>query len=153
MSNYYTPKTVMPMLRRIYPTMIKVSDIDIMCGGKVRDRVWGDEAERLRGCLFLSRNRIKELLKWWKPFRKGGISIVVVEYENHKPTWKTVETFVFPDKKDDFMVELANLSDLHGIIKMSEGAIWLGKVNDTRELNIDATTMNRISAKLGLGRV
>ena len=77
-----------------------------------------------------------------------------------KPAGYTADTdksrlllFVFPDRKDDFMVELANISDLHGIIKMREGEIWLRKVSDTRELNIDATTMNRISAKLGLERV
>lgn len=153
MPNYYTSKTGLPMSRKIYPGLIIASDIDTMCDGKVRDRVWDDEVELLRGCRFLSRNRIKERLKYWKPFRGGGISIVVVEYENHKPTRKTVELFVFPDRKDDFMVELANISDLHGIIKMREGEIWLRKVSDTRELNIDATTMNRIFAKLGLERV
>jgi hypothetical protein len=78
---------------------------------------------------------------------------VVVVYDGFKPRWKTMENFMFPDRKDDFMVELANLSDLHGIIKMSSRAIWLRKVNDPKELNIDAVTIDRISAKLGLERM
>ena len=116
--------------------------------------VFDYEVMQLRDCFFLSRNRIKKRLKCWKPFRPGReIFIVVVEYENNEPTWKRTEGFAFPDKKDDFMVKLANLSDLHSIIKINEGAIWLRKVRDTKEFNIDANIMNRISAKLGLERV
>ena len=150
MTDYYTPKMVMPMLKRVFPTLMDPSGIDVMGGGKVRDRVWDDEARRLRGCCFLSRNRLKKLLKGWRPDNKGKVGIVVVEYENLEPTWKTMQTFPIPDKKDDFIVELANLSDLHGIIKMSASTIWVRKARDPRELNIDATTVDRIANKLGL---
>jgi len=153
MTDYYTPKMVMPMLKRVFPTLMDPSSIDIMGEGKIRDKVWYDEADRLRGCTFLSRSRLKKCLKGWKPFKNGRISIVVVEYDDFGPRWKTMERFSFPDKKDDFMVELANLSDLHGIIRMGVGSIWLRAVNDTRELNIDAAIMDRISAKLGLERI
>ena len=150
LADYYTPKAAMPMVRKIYPKMMKASDIDIMGEGKIRDKVWDYEVDGLRGCTFLSRSRIKKCLKGWKPFKNGRIHIVVVEYDGFEPRWKTMERFRFPDKKDDFMVELANLSDLHGIIKMSAGSIWFRKVNDPKDLNIDATTMDRISSKLGL---
>ena len=116
--------------------------------------IWDDEAEQLRGCTFLSKSRLKRLIRTWRPIAKyGGTFIVVVEYEAGKPTRKTWEKFTIPEKRDDFIVKLANLSDLHGIIKMHTGHIWLRKVNDPKELNIDATTINRISAKLGLERI
>ena len=150
MSDYYTPNVVMPMLRRVYPTLVNPSGIDVMGGGKIRDKVWDDEARRLRGCCFLSRNRLKKLLKGWRPNKRGMVGIVVWEYENMEPMWKTRQSFPIPDKKDDFIVELANLSDLHGIIRMSGSEIWIRKVRDPRELNIDATTVDRIANKLGL---
>ena len=146
MNDYYTPESV--MLTRIYPTS------NIMGEGKIRDKVWYDESRSLRGCTFLSRNRLKKCLKGWRPFKNGRIiTIMVAEYDGFEPRWKTIEGFRFPDNKDNFMVELANLSDLHGIIKLCNGSIWLRKVNDQKELNIDATIMNRISAKLGLERM
>ena len=150
MTDYYTPNVVMPMLKRVYPTLMRASDIGIMGGGKIRDRVWDDEARRLRGCCFLSRRRLKNLLKGWRPNKRGMVGIVVWEYENMEPTWKTKQEFPIPDKKDDFIVELANLSDLHGIIRMCGSQIWVRKVRDPRELNIDATTIDRITRKLGL---
>lgn len=151
MTDYYTPNVVMPMLRRVYPTLMRASDIGIMGEGKVRDRVWDDEARRLRGCCFLSRTRIKNCLKGWRPNKRGMVDIVVWEYENMEPTWKTKQAFPIPDKKDDFIVELANLSDLHGIIRMSGSEIWVRKVRDPMELNIDATTIGRIANKMGIG--
>ena len=152
--NYYTPKVVIPMLRRIYPTMMNARDINPMGGGKTRIRVWEDEIVRLRGCTFLSKNRLKKLLKTWNPCRcNGWISINVVEYEGALPTWKTSQVFYIPEKRDDFIVELANLSDLHGSIKMSGNAMWVRKVEKPEELNIDETTLNRISLRLGGGRL
>ena len=148
MTNYYTPKAVIPMLKRIYPTMIMEEGIIH------HNRIWDDEVEQLRGCTFLSKSRLKRLIKTWRPIAKyGGIFIAVVEYEAGKPTSKTWEKFRIPEKTDDFIVKLANLSDLHGIIKMHTGHIWLRKVNDPKELNIDATTLNRISMKLGRRRL
>ncbi len=150
MNDYYMPNVVMPMLRRVFPKMIDPSEIGAMGRGKVRDRVWDDEARSLRGCCFLSRSRLKKLLKGWRPNKRGMVGVVVWEYENMEPTWKTKQEFPIPDKKDDFIVELANLSDLHGIIRMSGSEIWVRKVRDPRELNIDATTIDRIAARLGL---
>lgn len=153
MTDYYTPKVVMPMLQRIYPTMMNESDI-LGEGIIHHNRIWDDEAKQLRGCTFLSKSRLKRLIKTWRPIAKyGGTFIAVVEYESGKPTSKTWEKFRTPEKKDDFIVKLANLSDLHGIIKMHAGHIWLRKVNDPKELNIDATIIDRISAKLGLERM
>ena len=154
--NYYTPKVVIPMLRRIYPTLVNANDITPMGGGKTRTRVWDYEIDSLRGCGFLSKNRLKKLLKTWNPGKCSGnrwISINVVEYEGALPTWKTSQVFYIPEKRDDFIVELANLSDLHGIIKMSGNAMWVRKAENSDELNIDATTLNRISLRLGGGRL
>jgi hypothetical protein len=130
--------------------MMNASDISIMGTGKIRDRVWGNQANKLRGCCFLSRNRLKRLLRGWRPSSTGKIGIVVVEYENMEPTWMTTEMFQIPDRKDDFIVELANLSDLHGIIRISGHEVWVRRVRDPRELNIDAKTVDRIANKLGL---
>ena len=113
--------------------------------------IWDNEAEQLRGCTFLSKSRLKRLIKTWRPIAKyGGTFIAVVEYESGKPTSKTWEKFRIPEQNDDFIVKLANLSDLHGIIKMHSGHIWLRKVNDPRELNIDETIVDRIANKMGL---
>jgi hypothetical protein len=135
----------MPMLKRVYPTMI-------MEEGMIHHSwIWDDEAEQLRGCTFLSKSRLKRLIKTWRPIAKyGGTFIAVVEYESGKPTSKTWEKFRIPEQNDDFIVKLANLSDLHGIIKMHSGHIWLRKVNDPKELNIDETIVDRIANKLGL---
>ena len=153
MSNYHTPEIVLPMLRSTtYPKMMKESG-GMMGDGRIWEKLWYDESDRLRGCTFLSRSRFKRCLKGWRPFKNGRISIVVVEYDDFGPRWKTSSDFRFPDEMEDFIVELANLSDLHGIIKLGNSSIWLRRVKDTRELNIDATTMNRISAKLGLERM
>jgi len=154
MIDYYTPNVLMPMLRRIYPTMMSASSITPMTvPGKVRDRIWENEVNKLRGCGFLSRNRIKNLLKGWRPNRLGIVYINVVEYENFEPAWKTMQAFQIPDKKEEFIVELANLSDLHGIIRMSGSEIWVRKVNDQKELNIDDVIMDRIFTKLDLERM
>ena len=130
---------ILPLVHRIYPMKIP------MCY---------DDIEYLRGCDFLSKTRLKRLLKTWKPsFNGRRIAVHVVEYENSKPISKKTKVFVFPESNDDFIVELANLSDLHGIIKMSNGSIWLREVNDPMKLNIDATIMGRISNRLQTSKI
>ena len=146
----------MPMVRKIYPTLMNANDINPMEGGKIRTRVWDYEIDSLRGCGFLSKNRLKKLLKTWRLGKCGGnrhISINVVEYEGAMPMWKTIQVFYIPEKGEDFIVELANLSDLHGIIKLGGNVMWVRKVENSNELNIDANTLNRISVKLGLERM
>lgn len=52
--------------------------------------------------------------------------------------------FSFDGDADEFAAEMGMLADLHCIVKMGNGIIWIKSTMDTRELNIDEKVLNRM---------
>lgn len=103
------------------------------------------ERELLGGCEFLSKKWIMDRLKYeWKPMR-GLVTIHVLLGDfAGKPTHKRSKMFVLPNGEETISTELANLSDLHGIVALYSGSLWLARTSDPSELNIDDEVMGRI---------
>ena len=52
--------------------------------------------------------------------------------------------FLFDGGADEFAAEMGMLADLHCIVKIGNGIIWVKRAMDTRELNIDEKVLNRM---------
>lgn len=52
--------------------------------------------------------------------------------------------FFFDVDSDDFVAEMGMLADLHCIVKIGNGIIWIRSTMDTNELNIDDKVLNRM---------
>ena len=147
MSNtIYTSQVVMPMLRRVYPTLMRASDVGVPSGTYPLDENFVKEIE---GWSFLSKRRLKhqipniQLSLWC-------LSINKVICTDGKPTHFTSRAFnlMGEEGRNDFMVELGNLADLHGIIKLKKGVIWVKQTTDTRQLNIDPRVMDGLMKRI-----
>ena len=103
------------------------------------------EIQKLRGCKFLSHGRLKRAIKDFRP--KGLVNIIKVFQENGIP-YKNVKAFAYPFEFDNFMVELATLADLHGIIKFSGHSIWVKQIENVKDLNVDDKLIDRLSRSL-----
>ena len=55
-----------------------------------------------------------------------------------------VRWFLFDGGADDFAEEMGMLADLHCIVKIGNGIIWVRRAMDTKELNIDDKVLNRM---------
>ena len=136
----YLPNVVMPMVRRIYPSMVSSESI-----ANLNIPLADIEIKKLRGCKFLSHGRLKRAIKDFRP--KGLVNIIKVFQENGIP-YKNVAAFAYPTEFDSFMVELATLADLHGIVKFSGHSIWVKQVEDVKDLNVDDKLIDRLSRSL-----
>lgn len=136
----YLPNVVMPMIRRIYPSMVSSESI-----ATTNVPLADLEIQKLRGCTFLSNRRLKKSIKNFHP--KGLVNIIKVFYENGIP-YKHIKIFSYPAEVESFMVELATLADLHGIIKLSGHSIWLKQIEDVKNLNVDDKLIDRLSRSL-----
>ena len=102
------------------------------------------ERELLGSDDFLSKDWIMSRLQEWKPIR-GLVTIHVLLGDfMGKPTHKRSKMFVLPNGEENISTELANLSDLHGIVALYSGSLWLARTSDPSELNIDDEVMGRI---------
>ena len=73
--------------------------------------------------------------------------IVATLYNNedeHSRTRAQARRFSFDGDADEFAAEMGMLADLHCIVKMGNGIIWVKSTKDTRELNIDEKVLNRM---------
>ena len=52
--------------------------------------------------------------------------------------------FSFDGDAVEFVAEMGMLADLHCIVKMGNGIVWVKGTNDTSELNIDEKVLNRM---------
>ena len=136
----YAANVVIPMIRRIYPSMMSSESID-----NLNIPLSNIEIQNLRGCKFLSHGRLKRAIKNFRP--KGLVNIIRVFQENGIP-YKNVKAFCYPTEFDSFMVELATLADLHGIIKFSGHSIWVKQIEDVKNLNVDDKLIDRLSRSL-----
>jgi len=103
-----------------------------------------EERELLGGCNFLTKERIMQRLLEWKPIRSlVWVHTLLCDFDG-KATHKRSEMFVLPKDEDAIILKLANLSDLHGIVGLNSGSLWLTRTSDPSELNIDADVMDRL---------
>lgn len=136
----YLPNVVMPMMRRIYPSMRSKESISNL------NAPFADiEIQKLRGCTFLSNRRLKKNIKDFHP--KGLVNIIKVFYENGIP-YKNITSFPYPMEVESFIAELATLADLHGIIKLAGHSIWVKQVGDVKDLNVDDKLIDLLSRSL-----
>ena len=52
--------------------------------------------------------------------------------------------FYFDGDVDEFAAEMGMLADLHCIVKIGNGIIWVKSTKDAKELNIDEKVLNRM---------
>lgn len=146
--NSVSPNVVIPTIRRVFPSMVQVEG---HAGPMELPPVLAKQAEKWN---FLSKRRLKMQLKNWGHCWQHNVVINKLIYTDGKPTHFESKIHVVFEKDDIdlFMVELANVADLHGIVKLHNGGtIWVKQTTDPKELNIDATIMERIMDRL-IGR-
>lgn len=139
-----SPNVIIPMIRRVFPSMVH----DGQSGLMELPPVLAKQAEKWN---FLSKRRLKMQLKNWGHQWQHNVVINKLIYTNGKPTHFESKTHVVFGKEDidSFMVELANVADLHGIVKLHDGGtIWVKQTTDPNELNIDAKIMEKIMDRL-----
>ena len=140
----YTPQVVMPMIRRVFPSMMSSS----LEQGR-RYPLIEQFAKEIGGWNFLSRRRLKHQipnvqLNLW------CISINKVICTNGMPTHFMFSQYNMLDERqlEDFLAELGNLADLHGIIKLKKGTIWVKQATDPKQLNIDPRVMDGLMERI-----
>ena len=145
--NSVSPNVVVPLVRRVFPSMVP----DGQSRPMELPPVLAKQAEKWN---FLSKRRLKMQLKNWGHHWQHNVMINKLICTDGKPTHFESKTHAMFEKEDidRFMVELANVADLHGIVKLHDGTIWVKQTTDPKELNIDATIMERIMDRL-IGRV
>ena len=136
-SLYLLPNVVMPLLRRVYPSMIGGSGLDREFVMPLADC----EKARFNQCTFLSTNKLKKCFRTWRPDK--NIHLIKLDFEGNEPI-KRVNLYSIPKELDDFIVELASLADLHGIVKVAGNAIWMKQAKDIKDLNVDDRIVDRI---------
>ena len=146
--NSVSPNVIVPLVRRVFPSMVP----DGQSRPMELPPVLAKQAEKWN---FLSKRRLKMQLKNWGHRWQHNVFINKLIYTDGKPTHYESKVYVMFESEDidRFMVELANVADLHGIVKLHDGqTIWVKQITDPKELNIDATIMERIMDRL-IGRM
>jgi hypothetical protein len=135
---------------------IEITTIDhVILGrdGTIRSDIDPLDRELLGDFKFLPKQYIMDKLKLdWKP-QRGLMSIhVIVRDENGLPTMKDSKCWSCVDTigVESYIMALAKLSDLHGIVGIFAGSIWLDKTNDPDQLNIDADVVDGIKQILDI---
>lgn len=147
MIDFYTPQTIIPLVKRIYPAMASglTHGVDghYPLGGysSVEVEKWGG---------IVSKKRLRRYIKNWNfsPFR-DKITVNKIGYDGGgHPNGYDAKFFDLPKDMDKFIVEIANRSDTCGIVRMTKRAIWFKEASDPSELNIDENIMKRIMQKV-----
>lgn len=136
-SLYLVPNVKMPLLKRVYPSLVNGS-------GLAREFVMSladCEKARFNQCTFLSTNKLKKCFRTWRPDK--NIHLIKLDFEGNEPI-KRVHLYSIPKELDVFIVELASLADLHGIVKVAGNAIWMKQAKDIKDLNVDSRMIDRI---------
>ena len=143
-NNYYLPNVVMPMIRKVFPSMVSSS---LETG--LRYPLAEQFSKEIGGWNFLSRRRLKhQIPNWVLDGWYGTINRVICT--NGTPTHFTSSQYNLMDERqrEDFIAELGNLADLHGIIKMKRGVIWVKQTTETKQLNIDPRVMDGLMERI-----
>ena len=134
---------IIPLIRRVLPSMV----YDEKSGPLELSPVLVEMAEKWN---FLSKRRLKMQLKNWGNSWKNNVVISKLICTDGKPTHFESKIHVVSNREDIdmFMVELANLADLHGIVKLTKGVIWVRQVTDPKQLNIDSRVMDWLMKRI-----
>lgn len=142
--NPVSPNIVMPMIRKVFPSMM-ASSLEPGNQYPLVEKF----AKEIGEWNFLSRRRLKHQipnvqLNLW------CISINKVICTDGKPTHFTTKAFNLLEEegRNDFVVELGNLADLHGIIRLKKGVIWVKQTTDPKQLNIDPRVMDGLMERI-----
>ena len=138
----FNPNAIIPLIRRIYPSMIKPTDIyNESYSVTLLPDFLADEVGKWN---FLSKKRLKKQIRNFGNHWMHSVSINQLICTDGKPTHIKPRVFHIYTQEDidSFMVELANLADLHGIVKLRKGEIWVKEVTDPKDLNIDPRIMD-----------
>ena len=144
-----SPNVIIPMMRRVFPSMVQQEG---QSGPMELPPVLAKQAEEWN---FLSKRRLKMQLKNWGHCWQHNVVINKLICTNGKPTHFESKTHVVFEREDidRFMVQRANVADIHGIVKLQHDGVSLVKqTTNSKELNIDATIMERIMDRL-IGRM
>lgn len=144
MNEDYMPNLVIPMVRKIFPSMVNAD-------GTMNGRFPLSDNEKHMLCdkKIYSKKRMKKRFRQWRP---SGRSVVVNRaiYDGDKPIEVEVSSFMLPEEIDGFMVKMGDCADLHGIVKITSGGvlagptIWVKPASSPSELNIDYNIMEKI---------
>lgn len=140
----YMPNVVIPMVRRVYPTMMS-SRLDPNERYPLAEKF----VKEIGGWNFLSRRRLKHQLPNWH-LNGFCLSVNRVICTDGKPTQFMTKDYKVgnPDQREEFMMDLANLADIHGIVKLKQGVIWVRQTTDPSQLNIDNRLMDAIMKRI-----
>ena len=140
----YTPQVVLPMLRKVFPSMMAYGN-----DPNEQYPLWEGLVKEIAGWNFLSRRRLKMQIPNWL-LDACTASIHKVIFTDGVPTHFTIRRFWMMDdaQREQFMMELANVADLHGIIKLKRGMIWVRQTTDPRQLNIDPRVMDGLMEQI-----
>lgn len=97
---------------------------------------------------FLSKTRLKKRIRDFSP---GALVVKVCKLltVDGKLTGEfTTKHFNVLTDLEPLAVELANCADLHGIVKLWRGGIWVKETSDPDKLNIDAKTLGWIMKRM-----
>lgn len=145
-SNSFNPNVIIPLVRRTYPTLVRSIPDEIYPVTLLPDRL-ANEVDKWN---FLSKKRLKRQIRNFGNHWMHSVSINQLICTNGKVTHVNPKVFsIFSqDDVDSFMVELANLADLHGIVKLRKGEIWVKEATDPVNLNIDSRIMDGFMEKI-----
>ena len=91
----------------------------------------------------LSPTRIKRALQEFPP-GFSSITIVVAKPTEGRCEYYTPKVFDLNCDHEEFVAEMGMLADLHCIVKIGNGVIWVRRAMDTKELNIDDRVLGRM---------
>lgn len=147
-SSSFNPNVVIPLIRRVYPSMMPVEGIynEGYSVTLLPDRL----ADEVGKWTFLSKKRLKRQIRNFGNHWMHSVSINQLICTDGKVTHVKPRVFNIYTQEDidSFMVELANLSDIHGIVKLRKGEIWVKEATDPKDLNIDSRIMDGFMDRL-----
>ena len=113
---------------------------------------WGKALLDVDSWNFLSKTRLKKRIRDFSPNPVGDILAVKVckllTVDGKLTGEFTTKHFNALTDFEQIAVELANCADLHGIVKLWRGEIWVKETSDPDKLNIDAKTLGWFMKRL-----
>ena len=146
-SSSFNPNVIVPLIRRVYPSMIRPDIYNESYPVTLLPDRLADEVGKWN---FLSKKRLKRQIRNFGNHWMHSVSINQLICTDGKPTHVKPRVFYIYSQEDidSFMVELANLADFHGIVKLRKGEIWVKEATDPKDLNIDSRIMDGFMDRL-----
>lgn len=100
------------------------------------------ERDKLMGMKFLSARGVNRGIREWSPSKLVGIVKLV---EDGGEVWKDINYYLVPSQVDEFLMNLAILGDLHGIIEISRYVVMLRCATNPSGYNIDYKVIDKMA--------